>query len=364
MIPADAGAEIARLLRDAIDAGELPARAAALSASGTWRPAPAQAGGGPGTYATSLPQAVARLAGREPAEIAGRLAAGLAAVPWVSAARVTGGGYLTITVTTGHLAALPARIVAAGEGLVRSTALSGTVFTAPGPPHLASAAGWEQAWRAQRDALAGAMARAAGADVSFIQAQRAPASRSRPLGEPGPVAAAVAEHGADAVRYALARPAAARPAAISRQLARPLDLSNPFTIVRYAHADAASTRRWAAGLGLAPEAGPGGEDSGAPVTGLLAPQVALLDALSWLPERVAAGARHARPAEVAACLERIAAAWLDCAERCPALPFRGRAAPAEPGGSEAAWRLMLADAARIALAAGLALLGVSAPARM
>ena len=93
-------------------------------------------------------------------------------------------------------------------------------------------------------------------------------------------------------------------------------------------------------------------------------ELALLDVLSWLPERVAAAARGRRPAELAAFLKVVAAAWLDCREACPALPFGGRAAPADPGGPQTAARLEFAAATSITLAAGLALLGLTAPARM
>ncbi len=86
--------------------------------------------------------------------------------------------------------------------------------------------------------------------------------------------------------------------------------------------------------------------------------------MSWLPERVAAAARRRRPAELAAYLEHLAGAWLDCNQACPALPFRGAAAPAVGARTQAAARLGLADAARAALAGGLALLGVSAPDRI
>ena len=99
-----------------------PLTAARLSAAGTWRPAPAEAGGGPGTYATSLPLALARLTGRAAEPVAESLAAGLAAVPWISGARVTGGGYLTVTVTAAHLAGLPAAIATLGRRRPRRAA--------------------------------------------------------------------------------------------------------------------------------------------------------------------------------------------------------------------------------------------------
>jgi arginyl-tRNA synthetase len=381
VIPGDIGAEIARVLQAMVAAGELPPRAAHQPAAGTWRPAPAAAGGGPGTYATSLPLALARLAGVAAEPVARHLAAGLAAVPWISAARVTGRGYLTVTVTAARLAALPARIAASGQAAAASGALAGTRLTAPGLTDPATAPDWTRAWRTQRDALAGRLADAAGAEVLFFDAQReltpewpaqagagaAPVTTPGPGGPPvaraggGPVAAAVARYGADAVRYALARTSAPRAGAITGQLGLPLDLANPFVMVRYAHADAASARRWAADLGLAPDRQEG-QPNQAP--DLMRPELVLVDKLSWLPERVAAAARRRRPADLVAYLERLAGAWLDCADSCPALPFRGRGAPAVLAGEQTAARLELSDAARIVLAAGLTSLGISAPARM
>jgi arginyl-tRNA synthetase len=89
---------------------------------------------------------------------------------------------------------------------------------------------------------------------------------------------------------------------------------------------------------------------------------ALLGTLSWLPERVAWAARSRRPGEFARYLEELAAAYLDCRETCPALPFGGRGAPRDQPATRA--RLWLVTAAAAAIAAGLALLGVSAPDRL
>ncbi len=120
---------------------------------------------------------------------------------------------------------------------------------------------WPQAWRTNRDAVTGHLADAAGAEVLFFDSEQDHGRPSPPQAgqvstpdknaAPGPVADAVARHGATAVRYALARTSAPREEAIIRQLDLPLDLDNPFVAVRYAHADAASTLRWAADLALA-----------------------------------------------------------------------------------------------------------------
>jgi arginyl-tRNA synthetase len=369
MIPGDIGAEIARVLRAGTASGEWPGGAADVSAAGTWRPAPAAISTGPGSYSTSLPLALGRLAERPAAVMAAALAASLAGVPWISAARVTGDGYLTISVTQDHLAALAARIVAAGQAAASSDALAGRRLTAPGRTDPAASATWERAWQAQRDALTGLLARAAGTQVLFIDPQLDERPSSTTRAGPGTArvsarnpAEAVASYGAEAVGYALARTSAPRAEPIERQLALPVDLDNPFVAVRYAHADAASTLRWAADLGLA--RGPRPDPGASSPAELRPPELTLLDAMSWLQERVAAAARRRRPAELAAYLEYLAAAWLDCRESCPALPFQGRAAPDGAAAPRVCARLGLAEAARVTLACGLSLLGVRPPDRM
>lgn len=395
MILADLGAALLAALTDAVAAGELPDSATRAQPSGTWRPVPPADGGGPGTYATSLPftitpnpapdqaptpdQAQAPNPAPYPARVANILAPRLAAAPWIEAARVTGAGYLTITVATAHLTGLARRIVAAGSGCATSTALAGrrVPIATAGP---APAPDWPRAWRSRHEELLGALAGAAGATVIPTRSQliRAPDSGGQP--GPAPVPAAIAEYGADAVRYALARAASPDAAVIEAQVRRPLDLANPFVAVTHACLDAAATRRRAVDLGLArqtpgpagPARSPGPDDPPAPSASGQRPgppgpgaawttepaELRLLDELAWLPERAAAAARRARPAELTAQLERIAAAWLDCREQCPALPFGGRRGPADPAGQLAAARLTLADATHVALLAGLRLLSV------
>ncbi len=329
------------------------AAALGISASGTWRLAPRGAGGAPGTFATSLPFRLASAAGRKPPEVAAGLASTLRAVDWISAASVTGGGYLTVTVTPAALASLAVRVPAAGAACAASDALRGSELTAPAAADPASAAGWDEARRQVADAVAGRLAAAAGAKV---KPQKAPERAPRP-GLSGP-AAAVAFAGADAVRYALARTRPGRPAAIDARTCVRNDLGHPFFAVRYAHAHAASVLRWAADLGL----DHGGPEAFRPGRLGHPSEREFLAALAWMPERVAAAARRRRPDAFARYLEGLAGAWLDCRERCPALPFGGRAAPRD--GPEAAARLWLAAAARTALGTGLRLLGLAAPERL
>jgi arginyl-tRNA synthetase len=82
----------------------------------------------------------------------------------------------------------------------------------------------------------------------------------------------------------------------------------------------------------------------------------LLDALSWLPERVATAARRGRPDEFARYLEEMASATI-AALICAGDPGTARVPPP-------ADRLAMARAARTGLAAGLGLLGVGAPDRL
>jgi arginyl-tRNA synthetase len=124
-------------------------------------------------------------------------------------------------------------------------------------------------------------------------------------------------------------------------------LENPAYAVRYAHARAASGVRWAAILNAA-EAAP-------PRPPAEPEELVLLDALSWLPERVATAARRGRPDEFARYLEELASVAI------AALTSPGHRGGARAPGSD---KPALARAAQAGLAAGLGLLGVGAPGRL
>ncbi|HET9897686.1 MAG TPA: DALR anticodon-binding domain-containing protein [Streptosporangiaceae bacterium] len=373
MILAELTTQLRRYLQAAAANGDLPRSAAGLTAHGTWRPkvtavtpvtaATPAAARAPGTYATSLPFQLAHLTGEPPVTAANRVAEALTGLPWISAVRPAS-GYLTITVTQACLAAAPARIIAAGPAVARSDALAGQELTAPRLPDLALEPVWPQAWRAQHRALLGRLAEAAGASVQYFEGERMPATPSGVWANERTPAAAMACLGADAVRYALARAASPVQSVIEAQLDRPLDVSNPFVLVRHAHADAASTLRWAAELELAPSCPPM-PSRPAPVTAALRPgELGVIDHLSWFPERVASASRRRRPVDLTAYLETLAGAWIDCSKRYPALPFGGSGAPAEPAGDLARARYELAGAVRTIIAAGLDLLAVTAPVRI
>jgi hypothetical protein len=126
MIPGDIGARLAAAISAAVAGGDLPAAALdRADAAGTWRPAPREAGGAPGSYATTLPFLLGAATGLPAADVAGLLAGRLAGVSWISSASVTGGGYLTVTVTPEALARLAVRVARAGDACARSTALRG-----------------------------------------------------------------------------------------------------------------------------------------------------------------------------------------------------------------------------------------------
>jgi arginyl-tRNA synthetase len=359
----------------------------------------------PGSYASSLPFRLAA-PGQDPRQPAAALAASLETEPWIASAQVTGTGYLTVTITHDALAGLAVRIARAGPGCAASDALRGRTVPAPPPADPLTEPTWPQAQAALAAQLTARLAAAAGA--SFLSnAERSPVPPPTPLLAPprrpppvspsgpppvslsgpppvsppvspsdlpsvslfgpspvsasglpavvpameGPVADAVRYAGPDAVRFALARipsggarSADAWPeaAVVARHI-----LANPAYAVRYAHAAAAAVLRWAAVLGFRPAGFR---------PGLLAEpgELALLDVLSWLPERVAVAARRGRPDEFAGYLEELAARTIDTMNTTCFTTIS----------SISSERLWLADAARTGLAAGLGLLGVGAPARL
>jgi arginyl-tRNA synthetase len=332
----------------------------------------------PGRYTSSLPFRLAT-PGQDPRDIAAGLAARLITEPWIATAETTGAGYLTVTVTHAALAALAVRIARAGPDCAASDALRGRAIPAAPPPDLA-ALSWPQARAALAANLTARLAATAGATPLSFSAERSllsppsphPAASPRPdlvaeaidtasppsgpvgaaLGiappPPDPVAAAIGYAGADAVRFALARmpPGEAvswpRAAVIARHV-----LPNPAYAVRYAHAAAAAVLRWAAMLDTRP--------AGFRPRLLAEPgELALLDALSWLPERVAIAARRNRPDEFAGYLEGLAERTIDTLNTTGFTTMS----------SISSERLWLADAARTALAAGLGLLGIGAPDRL
>lgn len=330
--------------------------------------------GTPGRYASSLPFRLAAASGRASSDIAAALATQLADLPWLESAAVTGAGYLTITVTHEALAALAVRITVAGPASARSDALSDLTMTAPAAPDLTAAPDWPRAQELLAAHLTARLATAAGAKVtahSDPELEREGPRGSQPATAAGsPVARAIAYAGEDAVRYALARLPPGGPAEVDAVACARQVPENPAFTVRYAHACAASELRWAAACGFRK----GDPDEFRPDLLTDPWELALLDAASWLPERVAAAARRARPDEFCGYLEDLARAYQNCFAGNPVWPAccageePAAVRPGEAGESGARdsirARLWLAAAARTCLTTGLGLLEVSAPDRL
>jgi arginyl-tRNA synthetase len=343
---------ITRDLRSAIDH--------AVAAAGFDRPSDPglRPTGIPGQYAAS----VALTLGARPRVTAAAVAATLRSADWIATAEVTGPGYLTITVTPAALAAVADTVTAAGPASVTSDALAGETVPAAPPGDPLTAPTWEKARAALAAQLTARLAAAAGATV----AEWAATERNRPTlpaHPPSPdsteVAAAVSFAGRDAVTFALARAAPGKPVVIDPQIIARRVVGNPAYAVRYAHARAASGVRWAVISRGGNPSTPSPETAARPCPPADPGELALLDALSWLPERVATAARRSRPDEFARYLEDLANVTVDVlsSARSPGSAPIGARAP----GSD---RLSLARAARAGLAAGLGLLGVVAPERL
>ena len=282
-----------------------------------------RSGGTPGTY-TCRPADTAALSakfGRDPA---------------IGSVTLSN-GFITISLTQEALAGIAVAIARAGGRCANSNALRG--HTIPGAPKadLVSAQDWEHARASLAAELTASLAAAAGATLG-------PRSASgRRQGNPE-IARAIAFAGEDVVRFTLAgmRPHSKDPVIIARHV-----LSNPAYAVRYAHAAAVAVLRWA---------GTGPTDPGEFRPRRLAKpgELALLDALSWLPERVATAARRGRPDVFARHLETLALRTIDIMSTTDY----------KTGPAITAERLWLAAAARVGLAAGMGLLGITAPDRI
>lgn len=160
--------------------------------------------------------------------------------------------------------------------------------------------------------------------------------------------------GVDAARYALARFSVDSPIDLDLELWTRANNDNPVHYVRYAHARICSVQRNAAELGITR-----GNDFD---PGLLNHEREgdLLRAIGEFPEIVATAAELREPHRVARYLEELAGVLHRFYDHCRVLPRADGDPPAELTQA----RLWLIEAARVVLANGLGLLGVSAPDRM
>ncbi|MEU5877550.1 DALR anticodon-binding domain-containing protein [Spirillospora sp. NPDC047279] len=123
---------------------------------------------------------------------------------------------------------------------------------------------------------------------------------------------------------------------------RPRTFDNPGFRVRYAYARAVAVERWAREYGV-------GETPSEALNDL---ELAVVARLGELPGRAAQAERERRPRALVMCLERLADAYHDVHERCPALPVGDERVSAVHEG-----RVALARAVRTALGNGLKMIG-------
>jgi arginyl-tRNA synthetase len=159
--------------------------------------------------------------------------------------------------------------------------------------------------------------------------------------------------GVDAARYALARYSLDATIDLDLDLWTRRSNDNPVYYVQYAHARIASLLRNAAQLGIARG------DRYDPALLTHDRENDLLKALAEFPAVLATAAEFRQPHRVARYLEDLAGTYHRFYDACRILPRDGSALD-ETGRA----RLWLAEAARIVLANGLGLLGVSAPDRL
>jgi arginyl-tRNA synthetase len=170
--------------------------------------------------------------------------------------------------------------------------------------------------------------------------------------------------GVDAARYALARFSVDSPIDLDMDLWTRATNDNPVHYVRYAHARIASLLRNAAELGVTQ--GDVVTEPAERALGHFDPALLsherendLLKALAEFPDVVATAAELREPHRIARYLEDLAAAYHRFYDACRVLP-QGE----DPVTDLNRARLWLVAAARVVLANGLSLLGVSAPERM
>ncbi|MEE4540660.1 DALR anticodon-binding domain-containing protein [Streptomyces sp. V4-01] len=298
---------------------------------------------GCGDYATNVALQLAGPAGRPPREVAAVLARRLAKEPGIAQVEIAGAGFLNITLSAraygdvvrqvrqqraeyGHGDGLrDEALVVTGETGCRAALVAETVnrllFAAgarPGPPH------------------------------PLLVAEPQPGPQPQPEAEAGAETAAAQRLGDDATRWALLRPPAEDVPRLTPDLLVQRE-SNPLFRVRYAHARTRALLRNAHDLDVDIEQ-PARNPYHHPA------ETELLGLIADFPRVVETAARRRAPDRVARHLERLADAFLRFHDECPPLP-RGEEKPSPVHAA----RLRLADASGVVLAAGLHLLGITAP---
>lgn len=363
MTPAHLSAAVGAAIRSAVDDGELPLPAAGPHCeTADLVPVDGDRPGAPDAdYLSPAPLRLAAAAGRAPADVAPVLASRLRRLPDLAGVlddvTVTAHGHCALRLRPDARAAILAAVVTTGPAYAHSRTLDGASATAARAGNLARAADLDQARRWLVAEVTGALTEAAGGHVTWT----GPEVVDTVPGRESPVAALLAAAGTGGARYALLSTAPG--ATLDTAHWARAHTSNPAYAVRYAHAHAAGLLRQAADLGLTP-----GRPEDLRGDLISAPaERALITAIADLPRRIALAARPSgrtpaaaeagRPELVARYLDGIAGAYLG---------WQGTVLPRgdeKPGVAHVA-RLWLAAGVRTALAAGLELLGVPAPARM
>ena len=163
MTPEQLSDAVVAALRGLVDGGELTLSDGVPSQVTVERPRQQ----GHGDYATNVALQLAKRAGTNPRELAGKLAAALQDTEGIAAVEIAGPGFLNITVEAGSQGQIAADIVAAGAAYGRSDLLRGESINVEfisanptGPLHLG-----HTRWAAVGDALARVL-EAAGAKVA------------------------------------------------------------------------------------------------------------------------------------------------------------------------------------------------------
>ena len=200
-----------------------------------------------------------------------------------------------------------------------------------------------------------------------------PVRMSKRAGDVITLADMVSAIGADATRYALARYALDSPVDVDLDQWTQRGNDNPVYYVQYAHARICSLLRAAAAAGYTAatghtggsgHAGDSGHTSGSGYDPALLGHERerdLLKDLGDFPAVVASAAELRQPHRAARYLEHLAGSYHRFYDSCRVLP---RGSDDDPSPELTTARLWLAEAARIVLANGLRLLGVTAPERM
>ncbi|MER5431184.1 ArgS-related anticodon-binding protein NrtL [Streptomyces sp. NPDC002588] len=374
MTPVELSRTVLCAVRRAVDAGELsvavPARAVVAP------PGP----GGAGDYATNIALQLARPAGQSPLRVAEVLQPYLAGADGVTGVRITGPGFLNISLD--HFAAassLVTRILGEGLRYGHGDSLAGRVYELRVP------------YEVRAEVLADALARIVGSQGGRVAVRHhgAEAAHARPCESvdtapldlrPHPAPEDPAPLGPDAACWALLLPAPHdRPRITADHLVQ--RESNPLFRVRYVHARTRALTRNAADLGFTADPGAVDMEQGEGEGELFPshtsaasslhpslhhslhpslPSAPLLPLLADHPRVLAGVARLPRPEGIAA-PSRLARHLVDVADAT--LSFLPTVLPrgAEKPSAAHRARLALAEAAGTVLAGGLSLLGIDAP---